>query len=76
MTNLEMIQSILKEFQDIDPAKVTPDASFESLGIDSLDAVELITELEEELEAKGVTSEMYTDDFKTIGDLLAYMETL
>ena len=31
---------------ELDPAEITPDATFESLGIDSLDIVEMIMDLE------------------------------
>ena len=34
---------------DLDVAEITPDATFESLGIDSLDVVEMIMDLETEL---------------------------
>ena len=34
---------------ELDPAEITPDATFESLGIDSLDIVEMIMDLESEL---------------------------
>ena len=42
MTTLETIQEILNENLDIDPAAVAADSTFESLGIDSLDMVELV----------------------------------
>ena len=34
---------------ELDPAEITPDSTFESLGIDSLDIVEMIMDLESEL---------------------------
>ena len=34
---------------DLDAAEITPDSTFESLGIDSLDVVEMIMDLETEL---------------------------
>ena len=37
---------------DLDPAEITPDATFESLGIDSLDIVEMIMDLESELASR------------------------
>ena len=33
---------------ELDPAEITPDATFESLGIDSLDIVEMIMDLEDQ----------------------------
>ena len=33
---------------ELDPAEITPDSTFESLGIDSLDVVEMIMDLEDQ----------------------------
>ena len=40
---------------ELDASEITPDSTFESLGIDSLDVVEMIMDLETEL---GVELEM------------------
>lgn len=49
--------------QDVDPDRVTPGTTFEELGMNSLDAIALINDLEEEFavaipneEAMGLTS--------------------
>jgi acyl carrier protein len=34
--------------QDLDPGRVTPEATFEELGMNSLDAISLINDLEEQ----------------------------
>ena len=57
---------------DIDPATVTPEATFESLGIDSLDMVELICDLEEACEVDFGEPE----GLVTVGDLVAYIASL
>ncbi|XP_024024523.1 acyl carrier protein 2, mitochondrial [Morus notabilis] len=45
----DRVISVVKNFQKVDPAKVTPIAHFQNdLGLDSLDAVELVMALEEE----------------------------
>ena len=45
----ERIKKIIAEQLGVDPAEVTPEASFvEDLGADSLDTVELVMALEEE----------------------------
>ncbi|XP_019194206.1 PREDICTED: acyl carrier protein 2, mitochondrial-like [Ipomoea nil] len=45
----DRVCNIVKNFQKVDPAKVTPNANFQSdLGLDSLDAVEIVMALEEE----------------------------
>lgn len=72
MFKLEVLQSILQENLDIDPAKVTAESTFESLGIDSLDLLELITELEERLDIDFGEPE----GLENVGDLVNYLETL
>jgi acyl carrier protein len=72
MTKLEVLQSILKENLDIDPQTVTAESTFESLGIDSLDLLELITELEERLDIDFGEPE----GLENVGDLVNYLETL
>lgn len=45
----DRVISIVKNFQKVDPSKVTPNAHFQNdLGLDSLDAVEIVMALEEE----------------------------
>ncbi|KAL5714017.1 Acyl carrier protein 2 [Ranunculus cassubicifolius] len=43
------IVTVVKNFQKVDPSKVTPTAHFQNdLGLDSLDTVEIVMALEEE----------------------------
>ena len=51
---------------------VTPEATFESLGIDSLDMVELICDLEEACEVDFGEPE----GLVTVGDLVTYIDSL
>ncbi|XP_058111443.1 acyl carrier protein 2, mitochondrial-like [Magnolia sinica] len=45
----DRIISVVKNFQKVDPSKVTPNAHFQNdLGLDSLDTVEIVMALEEE----------------------------
>ncbi|KAH7543489.1 acyl carrier protein 2, mitochondrial [Ziziphus jujuba] len=45
----ERVITVVKNFQKVDPSKVTPNANFQSdLGLDSLDSVEVVMALEEE----------------------------
>ncbi|XP_027352300.1 acyl carrier protein 2, mitochondrial [Abrus precatorius] len=45
----DRVISCVKNFQKVDPSKVTPNAHFQNdLGLDSLDAVEIVMALEEE----------------------------
>ncbi|KAA3467527.1 acyl carrier protein 2, mitochondrial-like [Gossypium australe] len=45
----DRVVSVVKNFQNVDPSKVTPNAHFQNdLGLDSLDTVEVVMALEEE----------------------------
>lgn len=72
MTTLDTIKSILKENLDINPEAVTGESTFESLGVDSLDMVELICSLEEECSIDFGDP----DDLETIDELVAYIDSL
>ena len=72
MATIDTIAGVLESNLDIAPATVTPEATFESLGIDSLDMVELICDLEEACEVDFGEPE----GLVTVGDLVAYIESL
>jgi len=57
---------------DIDVADITPDSTFESLGIDSLDVVEMIMDLESEL---GIELELEDQKITTFQELADFVET-
>lgn len=50
MDTLAIIKELLVENLDVEEGLITEEATFESLGVDSLDMVELICELEEKCE--------------------------
>ena len=66
----EQIQAIVAEHLDCDKEEVARESTFESLGIDSLDAVELVMELEENL---GVQLDL-DRDLETIDELVKFVE--
>ena len=72
MTTLETIQEILNENLDIDPTTVAADSTFESLGIDSLDMVELVCEIENRFDIELGEAE----GLDTVGKLVAYIDGL
>ncbi len=72
MDTLSIISDLLVQNLDIEQELITTDATFESLGVDSLDMVELICELEEECDIDFGEP----DDLETIGDLIEYIESL
>ena len=68
----EKLVSYAAKQLELDPAEVTPDSTFESLGIDSLDVVEMIMELEGEL---GVDLEMEDQKIATFQELADFIES-
>jgi len=57
---------------ELDASEITPESTFESLGIDSLDIVEMIMDLETEL---GVELEMEDQQITTFGELAAFIDS-
>lgn len=72
MATLETIQKVLNENLDIEEQAVTPEATLEGLGVDSLDMAELICSLEEELDIEFGEP----DGIETIGQLIDYIDAL
>lgn len=72
MATIDTIKKLLEENLDVDPSTVTEDSTLESLDLDSLDMVELISDLEEEEgidfgEPEGIT---------TVGDIVKHVDSL
>ena len=57
---------------ELDAAEITPDSTFESLGIDSLDIVEMIMDLESEL---GVELDMEDQKIATFQELADFIDS-
>ena len=66
----DQIAAIVAEHLDCDVEEIKRESTFESLGIDSLDAVELVMELEESL---GVPLDL-DRDLDTIDELVKFVE--
>ena len=67
----DKIANYLAEQLDIAVEDITPDTTFESLGVDSLDTVEMVMDLEDEL---GVELEL-EDKISTVGELVDFVES-
>ena len=57
---------------ELDVAEITPDSTFESLGIDSLDIVEMIMDLEGEL---GIELDMEDQTIATFQELADFIDS-
>ncbi len=68
----EKLVSYASKQLELDPAEITPDSTFESLGIDSLDIVEMIMDLESEL---GVELDLEDQKISTFRELASFIDT-
>jgi len=56
---------------ELDPEEITRESTFESLGIDSLDIVEMVMDLESEL---GIELELEDQKITTFGEMADFIE--
>ena len=66
----EAIAELVAERVEKDISEITMDSKFQDLGIDSLDTVELLMNLEDKL---GIEVEL-DQKVETVGDLVAFIE--
>lgn len=67
---LEKIIKVLREYKQDEGLEVTEASTFDELGFDSLDTVELVMNIEEEF---GVSIEL-EEGIKSVGDLLGVIQ--
>ena len=67
----EAIAELVAERVEKDVSEITMDSKFQDLGIDSLDTVELLMNLEDKL---GIEVEL-DQKVETVGDLVAFIES-
>ena len=68
----EKIAAYLAKQMDVSVDDIQRDTTFESLGIDSLDMVEMVMDLEEEL---GVELDLEDKKLTTVGELADFAES-
>jgi len=66
----EKLAGLISEHLGCDSTEIKKETTFESLGIDSLDTVEMVMKLEEDL---GIEIEL-EGNLKTIGELASFIE--
>ena len=67
----EKIATVIAEHTGVDISEITLDTTFEQLGVDSLDTVEMVMKLEEDF---GLELEI-EEQFASVGDLVEYVES-
>lgn len=68
----DRVRAIITDHLGVDAEKVTDDATFEGLGADSLDGLELAMALEDEF--KIVIDDVEIADAATVGQMLALVD--
>ncbi len=66
----DKIKALIAEHLDIDESEITLETTFEDLGIDSLDTVELMMEVEDAFEVEVKAAEVG----KSVKELVAYID--
>ena len=66
----EAIAELIAEYKDCDVSEIKPESSFQELGIDSLDTIEMIMKLEDKI-GKEIELDRKVE---TIGELVAFVE--
>ena len=68
----EKLVSYASKQLELDPSEISRESTFESLGIDSLDIVEMVMDLESEL---GIELEMEDQKIATFQELADFIES-
>lgn len=68
----EKVSQLMADLFDLDRAKITPESTFESLDLTSLDAIDLIVELQQ-MTGKKVDEEA-VKKIRTVADIVALVE--
>ena len=68
----EKLVSYAAKQLELNPEEITRDSTFESLGIDSLDIVEMIMDLESDL---GVELELEDQKITTFGEMADFIDS-
>ena len=68
---LEKVKELLAEHLEMDAAEITEATTFDDLGVDSLDAVEIMMEMEDEFGIEIKPAEAG----KSVKELVAYIES-
>ena len=68
----EKLVSYAAQQLELDASEITPDSTFEGLGNDSLDIVEMIMDLESEL---GVELDLEDQKITTFGELADFIDS-
>lgn len=70
MNTLEKLEKLIADYKPVEAGSLTPETTFESLQLDSLDLVDMAMACEDTF---NVTVEV-NENLKTVGDLMAIID--
>lgn len=73
-TIAERVTRVFADFKKVSPEEIKPETTFEELGFDSLDGLNLIFELEEEFDI--VVPDEQVQSMRSVNEVIAGIETL
>lgn len=73
-TTAERVMRVFAEFKKVSPEEIKPETTFEELGFDSLDGLNLIFELEEEFDI--VVPDEQVQSMRSVAEVVAGIESL
>jgi len=71
LNSFDYIRQVLVDKFEVNADAITPEATFESLGLDSLTMVELMFDISDKYEIEIPTDRL---DFKTLGEAVALID--
>ncbi|MEJ2345191.1 MAG: acyl carrier protein [Gammaproteobacteria bacterium] len=76
MDTFERLKKILVDKFDLDPAQVVPESTAETLGLDSLDFIEVLFELEDEFGVRIGDDTMNRPKLDSLADIVKSLDDL
>jgi acyl carrier protein len=70
----ERVIRVFADFKKVDPSEIRPETTFEELGFDSLDGLNLIFELEEEFDV--VVPDDKVQSMRSVSEVIDGIETI
>jgi acyl carrier protein len=72
MTTSDRVRTIIANIGAVDAASLTDGATFDAFGVDSLDLVEIVMEVEREFDSDIPDTTL--EQLRTVGDAIRYVE--
>ncbi|MCC8152521.1 MAG: acyl carrier protein [Lachnospiraceae bacterium] len=70
---LERIRSMIAETFDMDMDDIKPESTWEDIGLDSLDMVDIVIDIENEYDIEMPDDEL--ENIRTVGELASYVQS-